>query len=387
MELGYCTNVHAGADLQATRTQLETHAVAVRESFSGTDPMGIGLWLSASTAEGLLQGGELEPFANWLAEVGLVPFTLNGFPYGDFHQDVVKHDVYLPDWADPRRETYTQRLIEILDRLLPEGKAGSISTLPLMWGKPDPGESTRRQCAQALLRIASYLQQLEENTGRLIFICIEPEPGCLLQTTQDIVTFYEQYLFEGAPDPVDVTRYLRVCHDVCHAAVMFEDQADVLQRFQRLGIQVGKVQVSSAIAVNWDEMDDVVKGEAMTELSQFAEDRYLHQTVVNRGARKALKFFEDLPQAIEKVTSQNELPTGQWRIHFHVPIYLESFGKLKTSQADIRSCMEAVKSFSSVSHFEVETYAWNVLPKSLQHEKLADGIAAELTWFRNEFGI
>ena len=32
-----------------------------------------------------------------------MPFTFNGFPYGDFHQSVVKHRVYEPTWADAER--------------------------------------------------------------------------------------------------------------------------------------------------------------------------------------------------------------------------------------------------------------------------------------------
>src|SRR5262245_26679909 len=90
IQLGYCTNVHAGVDLEQTQANLERFARVVKRRFSPQAPMGVGLWLSASAARGLLDGQRLPPFAAWLAEVGLVPFTLNGFPYGDFHRRVVK---------------------------------------------------------------------------------------------------------------------------------------------------------------------------------------------------------------------------------------------------------------------------------------------------------
>ena len=34
-----------------------------------------------------------------------------------------------------------------------------------------------------------------------------------------------------------------------------------------------------------------------------------------------------------------------------------------------------------MTHFEVETYAWSVLPDSLQVGQLSDGIANEMRWF------
>ena len=34
-----------------------------------------------------------------------------------------------------------------------------------------------------------------------------------------------------------------------------------------------------------------------------------------------------------------------------------------------------------MAHFEVETYAWSVLPESLQVGQLSDGIAREMRWF------
>ena len=54
---------------------------------------------------------------------------------------------------------------------------------------------------------------------------------------------------------------------------------------------------------------------------------------------------------------------------------------LQTTQDDIRSCLQAVDHQPDLQHFEVETYAWSVLPKELQQAELADGIALEMQWF------
>jgi hypothetical protein len=87
-----------------------------------------------------------------------------------------------------------------------------------------------------------------------------------------------------------------------------------------------------------------------------------------------------LPQALTVSPAPEQL-AGQWRIHFHVPVYLARFGWLETSQPQIRECLEATVRHPELQHFEVETYAWSVLPAELRRPELADGIAAELTWF------
>jgi hypothetical protein len=114
---------------------------------------------------------------------------------------------------------------------------------------------------------------------------------------------------------------------------------------------------------------------ALAQLGGFAEDRYLHQTMVrDRGGER---FFEDLPGALALGAEHD----GELRVHFHVPIYLESFGLLRTSRPQILECLAALPRLSACRHFEVETYAWGVLPEALRQPDLATGIAAELRWF------
>ncbi len=384
-KIGYCTNVHANANLRRTRENLAEHALAVKEAFSPNDPMGIGLWLSAQTARELLSDSGVRDFSDWLDEVGLLPFTFNGFPYGDFHQPVVKHRVYDPTWAEPARLAYTSDLIRIMDGILPLGQEGSISTLPIAW--PDP-PLTRSQWTDGvtsqLISLTNQLAELEAATGRLIHVCLEPEPGCLLQRAVDVVDFFENGLLRHPEANEDrIRRYLRVCHDVCHAVVMFESQADVWRTYRAAGIGVGKVQVSSAICVRFDQIDREERALALSQLSSFAEDRYLHQTMVRRTPDAVPQFYEDLPLAIQSL--DGVVPDqGEWRVHFHVPIYLDSFGHLNASKQAVLDCLAAARSSPEVTHFEVETYAWEVLPAELQTPKLSDGIAAEMSWFEKQ---
>jgi hypothetical protein len=379
LQLGYCTNVHAGADLESTRKNLERYALAVKRRFSPDDRMGMGLWLSATAARQLKEQPAQGRWADWLNEHGLVPFTMNGFPHGDFHEPVVKHRVYFPTWMDQARLDYTLDLIDILHALLPSGMAGSISTLPLAWGKPALTLDQQEKCASALHRVAARLRQLEQEQGRLIQLCLEPEPGCALQRTGDVVRFFEDHVFRGHWEE-SARRYLCVCHDVCHSVVMFEEQQDVLARLRSAGIQIGKVQVSSAVCMRRSEGGGDA---AIEQLAGFREPRYLHQTCVRSDPREQPIFYEDLPLALASSNARSGLSSNdEWRVHFHVPIYLERFGHLHASRGAIVECLNAVRRDDITTHLEVETYAWGVLPEELRQVDLAAGIADEMSWLR-----
>jgi len=375
---GYCTNVHANASLEKTRANLEKHALGVKRRISPNEPMGIGLWLSANAAQELVSSGQVTDFAGWLREIGLVPFTMNGFPYGDFHEPVVKHKVYQPTWYEPARLEYTLQLAEILDQLLPQGVEGSISTLPIAWPSKlrAPLEEALSQAAATNLRKAAQgLAKLEVRSGRLISLCIEPEPGCVLDTAEDILALFHEYVLPGGNERI-IRRHLRVCHDICHSAVMFEDQAGAIRKYQAAGIEIGKVQVSSAVGVDFDALPASERQAALELLrDKFVEPRYLHQTSVRDDGKTTL--YEDLPLAVAQAK-----PSGQWRTHFHVPIYWEGSPPFLTFRDQIQPCIQAVLAHSNCRHFEVETYAWGVLPPELQHAELAEGIAQEMEWFK-----
>ncbi|MBI1246979.1 hypothetical protein GC197_03940 [bacterium] len=378
---GYCTNVHAGANLQQTEDNLNTHATRVQEILGKDQPLGVGLWLSNSAAQSLLEPGKLDQFAQHLRDKQWTAYTFNGFPFGDFHKSVVKLDVYEPTWWQVERLSYTKNLVTILDRLLAPGEEGSISTLPIAWRNPEPTDQQWSATVSNLLEMVDHLHQLEQQSGRLIYLCIEPEPGCLLDTTEDVIQFFHTRLF-SAGDQERIRRYLRVCHDVCHAAVMFEDQSTVLQKYADAGILIGKVQISSAIEIHFAELTENQRGEVLAEVAAFAEDRYMHQTT-SRDIDGNVTFYDDLPYAIQAANEKMpELET--WRIHFHMPIYLDQFGLLRTTQSQISDFLSEINRYPEIRHFEVETYAWGVLPPELQHPELATGIAQEIHWLRQQ---
>ena len=375
--LGYCTNVHAGTTLAEVRANLERYALAVKRRFSPDAPMGIGLWLAYDAAVELLQRPEaLADFKAWLDDAGLVVFTFNGFPYGAFHGETVKHRVYEPDWTTKERYEYTLTLATLLTDLLPEGGTGSISTLPLGWpslfcGSPEAYDGRASAAAERLTDLVHMLARMELDSGKCVHIDLEPEPGCILERSSGLVHYFQQYLL-GTPDDTSVLGYLRVCHDVCHAAVVFEDQAEAFEAYRGAGIAVGKVQVSSALDIDFGSGE---AGAKLDALRRFEEPRYLHQTCVSD--KDEVHFYEDLPIASEEAAKM-----GRWRVHFHVPVHLERIGELGTTRGEIDRCLAAIQPSDGIEHFEVETYAWGVLPEEHRVAELADGIAAELAWVR-----
>jgi hypothetical protein len=381
--LGYCTNVHAGTTLAQVQANLERYAVAVKARVSPDQPMGVGLWFPNAVARLLIESGRVEALRSFMKERGLEAYTLNGFPYGDFHEAAVKHAVYRPDWSNPERFAYTNHLARVLTRLLPDSAEGSISTLPVGWREAMSANGSQTQAAGTqLLDLVHQLARVELDADKLIHVDLEPEPGCYLDRAADVAVLYQRHLL-GRGDDVSVRAYLRVCHDICHSAVMFEDQAAALAAYRAAGIAVGKMQISSAVRVPFDEYSPSERVEALTQLRGFDETRYLHQTMIRTDDGK-LAFFEDLPLAIQAVEQGEIELRGEWRVHFHVPVFLERSGLIQTTQSEIAACLRAIRPGDGVHHFEVETYAWNVLPPELQTPDLADGIARELLWVKDQ---
>lgn len=391
-QIGYCTNVHPGRNLSEVQQQLARFAVPVRQ-LRTVARLPIGLWLPHTAAAELDERASRD-FGQWLDGQGLVPYTINAFPFHNFHQEVVKHQVYLPTWAESARLDYTLLLARRLAQWLPEGQpAATISTLPVGWpGQPkrktesgtEYGAGDRQTMAKAgqqLIQLAQLLAGLEASSGKSIQVCLEPEPGCLIDTAPEMVAFFKEHLFTGEVPEALIRRHLGVCHDVCHSAVMFEPQRQALESYQRAGIVVGKVQVSAAVEACL--LGNSADQEVLQQLAAFNETKYLHQTVIRPdgpGAAAGTRLFEDLPEALQRQGSESAPST--WRVHFHVPIFQQRLGRLATTQSAIVDCVTALEELGLPQpQWEVETYAWGVLPAEHADRSLEAGIAAELRWF------
>ena len=356
--IGYCTNVHAGETLDQVIHNLQHYSAAVQKKVG--DSIGVGLWLANETL-GHETSNRLHACVE---ELGLAVNSINGFPYGNFHKTIVGRDVYKPTWQEEDRLRYTTQLASILASLLPEHRSGSISTLPIGWGSTEQNDPL---AALMLTKCVDFLDELEQTTNRLIHLDIEPEPGCRLQSADDLAQFIQKQF----GDDERIRKYIRVCYDTCHAAVMREDPVASLDKYKQAGLTIGKVQLSSAIDVQFETLSKDERTIAAEALRTLAEPRYLHQTTVVEDGE--MTFYENLPNA------QLDSPSGHWRVHFHVPIHKDTLGPLGTTQADLIQTIKLLP-ISKDTQWEVETYTWDVMPTQFQDSALVASICSEINW-------
>jgi len=391
--LTYCSNIHPGETWSEVSAALIASLPRVRNLLGFEGPFAVGLRLSAQAAEALEAPQALAAFRQFLSDGNYYVLTINGFPYGAFHGQRVKEHVYLPDWRDEARLDYANRLSRLLATLLSDRPdiEGSVSTVPGAFRANVTGDADATRIATQMLRHAAALVSLREQTGVTVTLAIEPEPACFIETVDDAVAFFRDRLFDAALvarvaaesrvalSVDDVRRHVGICFDACHMAVEFENPRQALQRLSDAGIRICKVQISSALRV--DRRD----AEAMRALAPFAEGTYLHQ-VVERSAGGLMRYV-DLPEALAATHgSTAAVHSAEWRVHFHVPIFLESMNAFDTTQADLAAVLAALKQDPYCPYLEVETYTWDVLPAEYRTSDVCTAIARELTWVRTQLG-
>ena len=359
--LGYCTNVQSGNTFQEVLSNIKS----IYEPICKRVPhnVGIGLWLSNQAT---LDADTLQ-LKEALEECNVSVTTMNGFPYYDFHAKVVQHQVYSPNWCNPERLSYTKRLASIFSKITSNQEVG-ISTLPLGW---DSDSFNNADAANAIEECILFLEELEQQSGVCVHLDLETEPGCRLQLASDVSSFINEYF----GDDERTRRYLRVCHDTCHGAVMHENVEEMVAHYTNAGLRIGKVQLSCAIEVDFK---DGQRSQYAKELERMIEPRYLHQTTVQRG--DTIEFHENLSK--ELLID----PKGIWRIHFHVPIHMQKIGLLCTTQKDLLRSIPVLLR-AGATNWEVETYTWDVIPVEMHNGDLRESIAKELEWAASHINI
>lgn len=371
--LSYCTNVHPGITLEQVLDGLREFTAPLQQKLGA--PVAAGLWLAQPVIAELRNSpGRASQFVGELRRLGLSCYTLNAFPYGNFHSDRVKEQVYLPDWSSPERLDYTRGCAEVLAALLDDGRDGSISTVPLAFKHNTRGDGFEDAAISQLIAVAAWLSELFARTGKRIRLAIEPEPLCLLETTAETLAFFEtlRARADDAGRLDDVTEYVGVCYDVCHQAVEFEDVGESLRRLDGAGIRLNKIHITCAIELD-NPIENVVGRERMAE---FVEPRYLHQTFARQRDGTTISAV-DLTRELCLDPPEEFLLAERWRIHFHVPVNAESLGPLGTTRPALREALQTVAALEQRPHLEVETYTWSVLPGE-QSVSLVDGLTAEM---------
>jgi hypothetical protein len=244
--------------------------------------------------------------------------------------------------------------------------------------------------AANMRQLAAFLHRLRERTGRTVTLAVEPEPYCFLETTAETVDFFTKVLRSDSSIRALATtlavsdeearaifkRHVGTVYDICHQAVEFEDISASLQSLVDNDIPVFKLQEAAAVRI------PVVNRESVEAIREYADSVYLTQTIEQRNGK--LNRFLNLEDAIAAFEKD---PTGEreWRIHFHVPVFLESLGDhFKTTRFAIEEALAFHKKTPLSAQLEIETYTWDVLPEHLKTGDIVDYVVLELEWVRGQ---
>ncbi|MCS1412158.1 MAG: hypothetical protein M2R45_05362 [Verrucomicrobia subdivision 3 bacterium] len=372
LHLAYCANIHRGENWEQIFDTLSRYTLEVRKQICPADPYAIGLRLGNDAARELSRPKVLAAFQNWLDQENCYVFTINGFPYGTFHGRQVKELVYQPDWTIPERLAYTNLLFDLLAALVPDGVEGSVSTVPVCYKEHVQNDRYIREARKNLWKCVDHIEQLSRRTGKKLHLGLEPEPLCYLATSEETVRFFEQ-MRKDRPGDLRIEDHLGVNYDCCHLAVEFERAREALGRLQQHKIRISKIHLSSALKVH-------PTPEVREALRAYTNDIYFHQ-VVERSSEGSLKRYRDLEDALASDPSAVPHLPEEWRIHFHIPLYTQPTKLFDNTADHIAGTLDFVKAHPGLcSHFEMETYTWEVLPPELKRRNVVDQLADEYRW-------
>jgi hypothetical protein len=296
--------------------------------------------------------------------------------------------VYEPDWRTEERTRYTISVADILADISRADVAPSIQTAPLGFKPNVTGPAVIASYTEHVLRVAAHLVALEARTGRRVTLAIEPEPHCFLETTDETVAYFTGQLYTGAAAerlatlatlPISeahgaLRRHLGIVFDIGHQAVGFEHIPTSLQKLVAAGIPIFKLQEVAAMHI------PEVTAAAVEALAPYAQTVYLTQTVEQKhGQTTKFLNLEDAFAAWRRDPGPRE-----WRIHFHVPVFLEDLGPFRTTRFALEEALQVHKATPLSRQLEIETYTWDVLPDHLKTGDIVDYVCREIEWVKGQ---
>ena len=375
IHLAYCTNIHRGEGWNETFHGLNEYTLKVKEKVSQSDPFAIGLRLGYKAALELSEtgSGNLDEFIKWLDHNNCYIFSINGFPYGQFHGSRVKEQVYSPDWTFDSRVEYTNLLFDILAEILPSGMSGSVSTLPGSFKEFIQDDTQQGNVIiENLARCGKHINDLIEKTGKDLHLGLEPEPLGWFENTPETLSFFKRFRNIHGDEFDNV---IGVNYDTCHLAIEYENAKESLLLLKNNNIKISKIHLSSALKLKPNQ-------QTVDSLKEYQDDVYLHQ-VIARQQNGDLIRFKDLPDAIENFLKGN-CNDDEWRVHFHIPLHASPDSLFDDTRDHIKDTLSVLSSDPEMcKHLEMETYTWEVLPNSMQSNSVVDQLSLEYDWTLN----
>jgi sugar phosphate isomerase/epimerase len=385
----YSTLVHAGDTWDDIWASLRKFVPQVKKNVCPTGKFGVSLRISHSSSETLINSPEKRAeLRKFLDDNDMYLYTVNAFPYGPFKNQIVKEQVYEPDWSSEKRLQYTMNVATILAEVAPDFVNPSIQTPPLGFKPNVTSTAVIEAYAENIRKLATHVNNIYKYKGRTVTLAIEPEPACFLETTKETIDFFNKYLrtaksyknlagktgatIEGAKEIM--ARHVGIVYDICHQALEYEDITKSLAALKKEKIAVWKLQQAAAMMI------PVVTKEKVEAVKKYAKTIYLTQTHQRDKKGKITRYLnlEDAIAAWEKKPVACE-----WRIHFHVPVFLEDLGPFKSTRFAIEEAMAFQKKHRLSDQLEIETYTWDVLPDELKTGDIVEYVTKEIEWVKS----
>ena len=387
--LTYSTLVHPGDNWDQIWSSVRTYLPQVKARVAPNEKFGVCLRLAAPTVEELVADpGKRADLKHFFADNDLYLYTSNAFVYGVFKNQVIKEQVYEPDWATDDRTTYTMKVADLLAELAPEGMNPSIQSAPLGFKPKVTGDDVVETYTSNVIRVVAHLVELKKKTGQTVPLGLEPEPRCYLETTDETVAYFEKHLFSGRTaqrlakatglNEADAAQAMRdftgVVFDIGHQAVGYEDIPTSLQKLVDHGIQVTKLQEAASMS-----MPEVTQ-KTVDALQAYAKTVYLSQTCEKKDGKTT--WFLNLEDAFEAF--KKDPGPREWRTHFHVPVFLDDLGAFRTTRFALEQALAFHKKTPLSDHLEIETYTWDVLPDHLKTGDIVEYVTREIDWVKSQ---
>jgi hypothetical protein len=388
--LTYSTLVHPTDNWEQLWKSVNTYLPAVKARVAPSQKFGVCLRTSAPSAEMLSQDpAKRADLKKFFADNDLYLYTANAFVYGVFKKQVIKEDVYEPDWQTPERREYTKQVANLLADLAPEGINPSIQSAPLGFKPKVTGDDVVKAYTDNVIDVVAHLVELKKKTGKTVTLGLEPEPRCYLETTDETIAYFKNHLFSGETarklaqktglNEADAAKAMReftgVVFDIGHQSVGYEDIPASLHKLVDNGVQIVKLQEAASMYI------PNVTQKTVDALQSFAKTIYLSQTCQNKDGKKT--WFLNLEDAFEAF--QKDPGPREWRTHFHVPVFLNDLGgAFGTTRFALEQALAVHKKTPLSPHLEIETYTWDVLPDHLKTGDIVEYVTRELDWVKGQ---
>jgi hypothetical protein len=387
--LTYSTLVHPADDWDQLWKSVNTYLPQVKARMSPNQKFGVCLRTSAPSAATLTSDrAKLADLKQFFADNDLYLYTANAFVYGVFKKQIIKEEVYEPDWRTEDRTQYTMQVASLLAELAPEGIEPSIQSAPLGFKPRVTGDDVVEAYTSNVIRVVAHLVKLHKDTGKVVTLGLEPEPRCYLETTDETVDYFRKHLYSGqtaqrlakatglneGDAAVAMRRHMGVVFDIGHQAVGYEDIPASLQKLVDNGVQIVKLQEAASMFMPG------VTQKTVDALQAFAKTIYLSQTCQKKDGKTT--WFLNLEDAFED-WYKNPGPRD-WRTHFHVPVFLNDLGAFGTTRFALEEALAFHKKHPLSAHLEIETYTWDVLPDHLKTGDIVEYVCREMDWVKGQ---